>query len=258
MKEKDWNPQLYLKFDTERAQPSIDLVNRINLDFPAYILDVGCGPGNSTQVLVNRWPESKITGIDNSPAMIERAGNDYPKQEWILMDASNISLDRKYDLIFSNATIQWVPDHKNMLKNFYLLLTEKGVLAVQIPLFWDMPLGKSIRSVADKPKWNELTKGVYELFTIHNSSFYYDELSKLFRNIHLWETYYIHIMESHKSIIEMVSSTGLKPYIERFEREEDSNAFINEVFERTLKDYSLQNDSKVLFPFKRLFFVAYK
>ena len=87
MSKKDWNPNLYLKFNKERTQPSIDLVSRILVDNPSKIIDIGCGPGNSTQVLVQRWPHSKIFGVDNSPAMIEKAQNDYPNQNCEILDA---------------------------------------------------------------------------------------------------------------------------------------------------------------------------
>ena len=118
MKNKDWNPELYLKYNKERIQPSIDLVSRINFDNPRNIIDIGCGPGNSTHVLTERWPDAKITGIDNSPAMIEKAQNDYPSQTWKVMDAGNLVFDEKYDIVFSNATIQWIPDHKKLLADF--------------------------------------------------------------------------------------------------------------------------------------------
>ena len=116
---KDWNPELYLKFDKERTQPSIDLVKRINFDKPERILDIGCGPGNSTQILVLRWPDSEIIGIDNSPAMIEKARKDYPKQEWRILDAGTDEITGIFDIVFSNATIQWIPDHIKLLNKFH-------------------------------------------------------------------------------------------------------------------------------------------
>jgi len=253
---KDWNPELYLKFDKERTQPSIDLVSRIDFDKPEKIVDIGCGPGNSTQILVLRWPDSQIIGIDNSPAMIEKARKDYPKQEWRILDAGTDAINEKFDIVFSNATIQWIPDHSKLLKKFHDLLSDKGLVAVQVPMFWEMPLGKAILRITANHRWNTVIKGAIEVFTIHDYSFYYDTLSELFNSIDIWETDYIHIMDSHLSILEMIRSTGLRPFLDRLETDSDKKEFENMVLMEIKKDYPLQRNGKVLFPFKRLFFIA--
>ncbi len=255
---RDWNPELYLKFDKERTQPSIDLVSRIDFDKPEKIIDVGCGPGNSTQILVLRWPDSNVIGVDNSPAMIEKAKKDFPNQDWRILDAGKDVLDEKFDIVFSNATIQWIPNHSKLLKRFYNLLPDKGGVAVQIPMFWDMPLGKAISRIATHNRWGAVTKGATEEFTIHNYSFYYDILSELFQSIDIWESDYIHILDSQISILEMIKSTGLKPYLERLESDVDKKDFEDLVLMEIIKDYPLQKNGKVLFPFKRLFFIAKK
>jgi trans-aconitate 2-methyltransferase len=256
MNKKDWNPDLYLKFDKERTQPSIDLVSRIKSDNPLKIIDIGCGPGNSTQILIQKWPDSHIIGIDNSPAMIEKAKNDYPNQNWKLLDAGINEIPDTYDIIFSNATIQWIPNHMELFKKLFRILNEKGVIAVQIPLFWDMPLGKTIEKLANESRWNSATRGVKELFTIHNYSYYFDLLSLFSDSIDIWETYYMHILDSHFSILDMIRSTGLKPYLDRLETENDKMDFEAQVLTEILKDYPKQKNGKVIFPFKRLFFIA--
>lgn len=256
---KDWNPDLYLKFKDERTQPSIDLVHRIVLDFaPESILDVGCGPGNSSQILIQRWPNSRLTGLDSSTNMIEKAKQTYPDQTWILADAATYESENKYDVVFSNATIQWIPDHENLIEHFYHLLSHRGCLAVQVPLFWDMPLGKNIEKVAQNPKWHDRTRGVFELFTMHNHSFYYDVMSRYFETIALWESSYMHVMASHDAILEMIRSTGMKPYLERLDGEEEKRDFEKQVRHEILADYPIQEDGRVLFPFKRLFFIGNK
>jgi len=247
-----------LKFDRERIQPSIDLVSRIACEKPGKIIDIGCGPGNSTQILVQRWPASQITGIDNSPAMIERAKNDYPNQEWKIIDAGQDEIKGKFDIVFSNATIQWIPDHAALLKRFYNILSDDGLIAIQIPMFWDMPLGKAIAGIATDNRWKSVTKGVKELFTIHNYSFYYDNLSVLYHAIEIWESDYIHVLDTQSSILEMIRSTGLRPFLERLESDRDKKNFEEYVLKEIIKDYPLQKNGKVLFPFKRLFFIAKK
>ena len=257
MKNTDWNPGLYLKFDKERIQPSIDLVSRIRIDNPSRIIDIGCGPGNSTQILFQKWPHSEILGIDNSPAMIEKAKKDYPEQNWEILDAVKDQFPGTYDVIFSNATIQWIPDHKKLLNKFFHILNKKGVIAVQIPQFWDMPLGKAIERIAMESRWNPLTKGATEVFTIHNYTYYFDQLSLFSEEIDIWETDYMHIMDSHYSILEMIRSSGLRPYLDRLLTEKDKNDFEAQVLMEIERDYPAQNNGKVIFPFKRLFFLAY-
>ena len=258
MNKKDWNPDLYLRFDKERIQPSIDLVSRIKIDNPSKIIDIGCGPGNSTQILVQKWPDSFIIGVDNSPAMIEKAKKDYPNQNWKLLDAGKDEIPDTYDLIFSNATIQWIPNHAELFKKLFHNLNEKGLIAIQIPLFWDMPLGKAIEKIAKDSLWNLATRGVSELFTIHNYSYYFDQLSLLTNEIDIWETYYMHIMDSHFSILEMIKSTGLKPYLDRLKTEKDKKDFEAQVLKEITSNYTIQKNGKVIFPFKRLFFIATK
>jgi len=254
----DWNPNLYMQFRSERTQPSIDLVAKINSVEPKSIIDVGCGPGNSTQVLVNRWPKAKITGLDNSSAMIKKAAQDHPNQAWIVADALIYNPETEYDIVFSNAAVQWIPNHENLLKKFYGMLSDNGIVAIQIPLFWDMPLGRIINEVAEDSRWKDQMEGVSDLFTIHDYSFYYDHLAILFNSIDIWQTHYFHILDSHIAILEMMRSTGLKPFLGALDNDSDINQFENKVLIGIEKAYRKQKNGKVLLPFKRLFFIGYK
>jgi trans-aconitate 2-methyltransferase len=255
---KDWNPDLYLKFGNERTQPAIDLISKINIGFqPKSILDVGCGPGNSSQALLQRWPKAKLTGIDNSVNMIKQAQTNYPDNTWILADASKHTSKTKYDIVFSNATIQWIPDHEKLFKKLFNLTNNGGVLAIQVPRFDEMPLSKAIQKVAEKIKWKETTKGCEDLFTYHNARYYYNLLSVNTRSVEFWQTDYIHIMESQYAIVEWIRSTGMKPYLDCL-KDEDKKLFEIEVLAEIKHNYPVQNDGKILFPFKRLFMIGYK
>jgi trans-aconitate 2-methyltransferase len=258
MKKHDWDPDLYLQFNKERLQPAIDLVSKIDCVGPNKILDIGCGPGNSTQILAQKWPQAEITGIDNSPAMIKKASNDYPNQKWILLDAGKDNIEENFDIVFSNATIQWIPKHDLFFERFSKRINNHGVLAVQLPLYLDMPIARSIAEVAAQEKWQNTTKAVSTLFTIHNASFYYDQLSKYFGEVEIWKTDYHHIMDSHNAILEMIRSTGLRPYLERIVDEDEKLEFETLVLQKIRQDYPLQKNGKVLFPFERLFFTAKK
>ena len=254
----DWNPDLYLKYRNERTQPSIDLISKIGISFqPKSILDIGCGPGNSSQALLQRWSGAVLTGIDNSINMIEKAKTSYPGNTWIVADASKYISDTKYDIVFSNATIQWIPNHKDLFKRLFNLTNIGGVLAIQVPRFNEMPLAKAIQKVANQENWQEATKGCSELFTFHDEKYYYDLMSLDYRSVDFWQTDYFHILDSQYSIIEWIRSTGMKPYLDCLKNEEKP-LFEKEVLAEIKGDYAPQNDGKVLFPFKRLFMIGYK
>jgi trans-aconitate 2-methyltransferase len=258
-KQNDWDPEHYLKFRNERTQPSIDLVSRISIDYtPEHIVDIGCGPGNSSQVLLRRWPGVKLVGIDNSPAMIEKAGKDFPGQEWLLADAGSFETDIAFDVVFSNATIQWIPDHEELLAKFDRLLSPQGVLAVQVPLFHQMALGQIIHKVSLGERWKKATEECASLFTYHDTHFYYDLLAGKMKTIDMWITDYIHVMPSHPAIIDWIRSTGLRPYLERITEGSDREDFEKEILQEIKKSYPQQKNGNVLFPFKRLFFIGYK
>lgn len=252
----DWNPHAYLKFEKERTQPSIDLVARINIEKPQRIADIGCGPGNSTRILAQRWPESSVIGIDSSAAMIEKAKADMPEGDWRLLDAGKDELPGACDLVYSSATLQWIPDHPLLFARLRKMLTGRGTLAVQIPLFFEMPLGILIDDVSHNERFALKTAGVRDLFTIHNTAVYYDLLAPLFGAVDMWQTEYIHLMDSAESILTMIRSTGLKPYLDRIADETEKQLFEALVLDGIRKAYPAQPRGRVLFPFKRLFFVA--
>jgi len=151
----DWNSVQYLMFENERTQPAIDLVNRIYIDDPKKIIDIGCGPGNSTQVLAKRFPNAYILGVDNSPNMIETAKINFPNLDFKICDAGKdlSMLDNDFDVVFSNACIQWIPNHNQLLKNMMGLLKTGGILAVQTPMNYNEPIHKIIGEVSINDKW---------------------------------------------------------------------------------------------------------
>jgi|APCry1669188910_1035180.scaffolds.fasta_scaffold15206_2 trans-aconitate 2-methyltransferase len=254
----DWSPELYLKFQDERTRPSIDLVGRISLQHPKRIIDIGCGPGNSTRVLSNRWPQSRISGLDNSPAMIAKAKADYPDQTWILADAGTFKPKAKYDIVFSNATIQWIPNHARLVMNLMGMVESGGVLAIQLPMFRDMPLGELLDGMAQDPRWGRYVRKCPRLFTYHDSSFYYDLLVGASTSIDIWETSYIHQLASPAAILDWSRSTGMKPYLDVLENEDQKQEFEADMLKAVRKAYPVQKNGKVLFPFTRLFWVACK
>jgi trans-aconitate 2-methyltransferase len=255
---REWDPDQYLQFKHERTQPSIDLVARIQMDEPKTIIDIGCGPGNSTQILLKRWPRADIVGLDSSEKMIQKARQDYPHQKWVVGDASMVDKRQTYDIVFSNAVIHWLPDHDILLKRLFQLVNESGILAVQVPVNQESPLYKSILSVAKNGKWSAFTAGSEAPITYHSADFYYGRLSLYTKEITIWETIYYHIMNSHQELIDWYKSTAMKPYLISLPTDESRAEFEKEILIECKAAYPLQRDGKILYPFKRLFFTARK
>jgi trans-aconitate 2-methyltransferase len=253
-----WNPDLYLRFADERALPAMDLVARIRHEGPRRIIDMGCGPGNSAEIIARRWPRASIVGLDNSPAMIERARKDHPDWTWILADAVSYEPDGTYDVVSSSGTIQWVQDHENLLSRWFASLEPGGALATQIPRFDLMPASAAIAKTASDPRWAPRLSSLPDLFTFHGADFYYDLFMKLGAvGFEAWETSYIHVMDSARSIAEMLRATALRPCLAALDSDGEREAFVAAYAETIAREYPPCADGKVLFPFRRLFFVAY-
>lgn len=151
-----WDAEQYLKFAEERARPCLDLIGRITLAAPGNIVDLGCGPGNSTAVLAQRWPEAEISGVDNSVDMIAAARSAYPRQQWIEADISTWKAAAPVDLIFSNAALQWVPRHAQLLPQLMRMLHPGGALAVQMPAnYHTAPAHRAMRELAAGSPWRD-------------------------------------------------------------------------------------------------------
>ena len=255
-----WDAELYLKFANERTQPSIDLIRRINLTAPRRIIDLGCGPGNSTEALRRRWPEAAVIGLDSSPQMIETARREYPDGTWVLADAASWKPGEPVDLVFANAVLQWLPDHEKLCRRLFDQVAPGGAFAVQVPApaHYDSPIHRGIISVSEDPAWNDLVKGARTRFTREPASLYYDALRPSASNMDLWETTYYHIVAGPEALLEWYRGTGLRPFLEALPSDDERRRFERMVLDRYTATYLRQSDGKVLFPFHRLFFVAYR
>lgn len=254
----DWNSEQYLKFKKERTQPSVDLAAKINMENPKRIIDIGCGPGNSTAVLKKRYHDAYILGVDFSPNMIEKAKKDYPDMDFMLFDATRDfeKLEDKYDIVFSNACIQWIPNHKKLLSDMMSILKPNGVLAVQVPMNFEEPIHKIIAEVITRKEWADKIGSGRQFYTLKESE-YFDLLSELSSDFSMWKTIYMHRMPSHQSIIEWYKSTGMKEYLAVLS-ENDKIEFEKAVFNEVEKYYPVQKNGEIIFRFPRLFFTAVK
>jgi len=253
-----WDAELYLKFSSERTRPSVDLAARVAIPDPGRIIDLGCGPGNSTTVLGQRWPKAHITGLDNSSDMIAAASRSYPQYEWIVGDISAWSAGIAFDVVFSNAALQWVPGHVSLIPHLFAQVAPGGALAVQIPSHFNSCLHQEILETADDPSWRHLMRPALNAMTKEPPSLYYNLLRPLAEQLDMWETEYYHVVDSPQSIIEWFRGTSLRPYLAALEDEAQRQRFEEMLLERYTRAYLPQNDGRILFLFRRLFIIAYR
>jgi trans-aconitate 2-methyltransferase len=252
-----WNPSQYLQFGQERTRPAVDLVSAIALESPASVIDLGCGPGNSTAALRQRWPAAQVVGLDSSAEMIEAARAAHPDWEWIVSDIANWHPAHPFDVVFSNAALQWVPDHGPLVQRLFGYVAAGGALAFQIPSARHALVRMLIQEIAREEPWASRMAAPLAALTMEPPGFYYDRLAPLARRIDLWESEYLHVMTSHAAIVEWYSSTGLRPFLEALATEAERRRFVARLFDRVQQAYQVQGDGKLLFPFKRTFVVAY-
>jgi trans-aconitate 2-methyltransferase len=252
-----WNPQEYLKFERERTLPCRDLVARIELESPAFIADLGCGPGNSTSILAERWPGARIVGVDSSPEMLRAARRSSVPAEWLLADMRDWSPGHPYDLVFSNAALQWVPDQRTEIVRLFRSVATGGAFAAQVPSVtggW----ARAIREVVERPAWDgRLSKDSVNLRS-HGLGFYYDLLTPLSRRVELWETRYVHVLSGPDAVVEWVKGTALRPLLDRLPEETARASFLADYTAEIARAYPRRKDGKVLFTFLRRFVVAYR
>ena len=252
---KDWNPDLYRRFEDERTRPARDLLARVPLESPRRVVDLGCGPGNSTELLVERFPAADVIGIDNSAAMLDSARERLPGCRFELADIATWTTQEAPDLIYANAALQWVADHERLLPRLLGLLAPGGVLAVQMPDNRDEPTHRAMRELAAQPAFAALIGDASKLRTdLLGLDGYYDLLAPL-GELDLWRTAYQHPMDSPARIVEWVRGTGLKPFVDPLT--EPARAQFLAAYEQRIADsYPPRADGRLLLAFPRLFFVA--
>ncbi len=250
-----WDSDLYLQFKAERTQPSIDLVKRIPLSHAARALDVGCGPGNSSRVLADAFPGARITGVDSSPEMIAAAATAHPDMTFRLCDAGDLASlgENGFDIVFSNACIQWGPDHPRLLADMLSLLRPGGVLAVQIPMNRQEPIHRIVARLA-ADEWRDALAGARTFHTLEQEA-YFDILSERAATFQLWQTTYLHRLPSHEAIMDWYKGTGLRPYLSLLS-DECAQAFERAVLHEVKREYPIQRNGEVIFRFPRFFFIA--
>ncbi|MDF3055948.1 MAG: tam 2 [Rariglobus sp.] len=253
-----WNSDQYLKFARERTQPALDLAARIELDAPALVADLGCGPGNSTAVLAQRWPSAALTGIDSSPAMLAAARRDFPGHTWTEHDLTTWTPDQPYHVVFTNAALQWVPDHAALLPRLFGHVAPGGAFAMQVPANAQATPHRLMRELAASTAWRRHFNQPAREWRVESASFYYDTLSSQAAQIELWETHYIHVLPDPAAIVDWYRGTGLRPWLDLLPDDTTRERFLADYLQLITDAFPCQADGRVLFPFHRLFLVAYR
>ena len=249
-----WSAAQYLKFEDERTRPALDLLAHVPDIRVARAVDVGCGPGNSTEIVAARFPSAAILGIDTSADMLAAARQRVPSATFAAADIATWMPAEPVDLIFANAVFQWVPGHVAVLARLVAGLTPGGVLAMQVPDNLDEPSHVLMREVAARPPFAAHFATPIARDPIPSPARYYDRLKPLVARLDVWRTAYHHALADAAAIVEWVKGTGLRPYLDRLPgdlRPRYLAAYTAEI----ASAYPPRADGRVLFPFPRLFLV---
>lgn len=251
-----WDARTYLRFGDHRTRPAADLLARVPIDQPRRVYDLGCGPGNSTQLLCERWPESRIIGVDNSPEMLATARQSGLSAEWVEAAIESWSPEAPPDVIFSNAALHWVADHGALIARLISAAAPGGILAVQVPQrVPGQAFADALREIAQLPAWRERFQPLPWGEPGPRPAEYYRWLAPHAARIDIWTTEYLQVLEGADPVLNWTRGTALVPFLERLEPTEQEE-FVAAYRERLRAAYLGEADGKTLFPFARLFIVA--
>jgi trans-aconitate 2-methyltransferase len=253
----DWDTALYLKFEDERTQPARDLLARVH-STARRVVDLGCGPGTSTQLLAARYPDAQIIGIDNSEQMLAAARERLPGVHFEKQDIGAWRPSIKPDLIFANAALQWLPNHHELIPRLMSFLAENGRLAIQMPDNRQEPSHALMRMVAADGPWADRlvpvakTRGLIGIY-----SDYYAWLKPLSAKVEIWQTTYVHPLPGVGAVVDWFRGSGLRPFLNPLDECEREH-FIERYMQGLADAYPLEPDGRLLFLYPRLFVVAAK
>ena len=249
-----WDPQRYLAFADERARPFRDLLVRVPAEAPAQVVDLGCGPGTLTGALKNRWPAARVVGVDSSAEMIA-AARAVPGIELIEADVRTWRPDQPVDVLVSNATLQWVPGHLELLPGLVEWLSPDGWLAFQVPGNFGEPSHVLLHQVADSARWRDRV-GAERVVrpSSHDPAEYLAVLAGLGCTVDAWETTYLQVLSGEDAVLDWVSGTALRPVLAVLDGS-DRAEFLAEYGALLRQAYPLRPYGTVL-PYRRIFVVA--
>jgi trans-aconitate 2-methyltransferase len=251
-----WSAQQYVKFEDERTRPARDLLAQVPLEHVSRGVDLGCGPGNSTELLVERFGTTAISGLDSDDDMLAAAAKRLPYTTFHKADLSTWAPERPQNLLFANAVFQWLPDHLDIFERLIDGLASGGVLAVQMPDNLDEPSHRAMEETAHDGPWAPLFAGdSIRRAPLPAPSVYYGRLARTAARVDIWQTVYNHPLADAAAIVEWLKGSGLRVYLDRA-GPQHRDAFLAAYLARIEKAYPAMADGKVLLRFPRLFIVA--
>jgi trans-aconitate 2-methyltransferase len=244
-----WDPGVYQRYGSERSRPFFDLVAQIPADKPRAVVDLGCGPGALTATLAERWPAASVTGIDSSPEMIARAVEGGFPVEFAVRDVREWSPGSEVDVVVTNATLQWVPGHQELLRRWAASLTPGAWIAMQVPGNFDAPSHRALREVAAGTP----AAAVLREAPVEDPVGY----AALFETANAWETTYLHLLTAdgdEHPVLRWMEGTALRP-VRAILDDAAWQDFRTALAARLAVAYPVR-DGRVAFPFRRVFVVA--
>lgn len=247
-----WDPDRYLTYADERGRPFVELVARVGAAAPTRVVDLGCGPGNLTVLLKERWPDASVSGVDSSPEMIERAAA-VPGVDFSVGDVRTWRPEQPVDVLVSNATLQWIPGHLDLLPDLVGHVAPGGWLAFQVPGNFDEPSHTIRRDLAALPEYAPYTAGVATPDAC-GPAVYLDKLVRLGCRVDAWETTYLHVLTGEDPVFTWVSGTGARPTLQALP--DDLRPGFEDEFRRRLREAYPAGPTGTVLPFRRVFVVA--
>ena len=253
-----WDPRQYQRFEAERDRAARDLLARVPQDLnPREIWDLGCGAGQHAIQLRARHPDAAVHGLDSSPAMLDQARAAAPGIDWRLADLAEWRPEVPADLIFANASLQWVPDHAALFPRLIEALAPGGVLAVQMPMAHESLQHILMREAAGQGPWAGRLAGVATIAPLLSAEAYYDLLARDCAGIDIWSTRYLHVLRGADPVLEWMKGTALRPYLSALKDDAPMReAFLAVLGARLAEAFPARPDGPALLPFPRLFLVA--
>ncbi len=253
-----WDPVRYLEFAAERGRPFEDLLGRLPADDPAVVVDLGCGPGNLTRTLAQRWPGARVEGVDSSPEMVARAVADDTDDRvtFTVGDARQWRPAQPVDVLVSNATLQWVPGHFDLLPMLVEAVRPGGWFAFQVPGNFGDRTHTAMDDVASSPRWADKFAGRARAQpAVETPARYLERLAGLGCTVDAWETTYLHVLTGPDAVVRWVSGTGLRPYLQVLDDDSERQKFLADYRAAVADTYPERSWGTVL-PFRRIFVVA--
>ncbi len=257
-----WDPSQYLRFADQRRRPALDLLARIAVTEPKQVYDLGCGPGNVTKILAQRWPGARVTGVDSSAAMLERARADASHADasrilWQQADLSAWKPDAPADVLYSNAAIHWLDHHETLIPHLFGALAPGGTLAIQMPRNHASPSRTGMAAAVRSGSWRSRLEPVLRESPVAAPDFYFDLLARSGARADIWEVEYLQLLEGEDAVVEWTKGTALKPLLDALD-EPERGQILADYKARMRIAYPRRADGVTLFPFRRLFIVATK